>query len=38
MVVLFTYAEVLPVGIAISVLAALLLKRKTPRSVVPAMA
>ena len=36
-VILFTYAEVLPVGIGISILAALLLKRKTPRPA-PAMA
>lgn len=38
MVILFTYAEVLPVGIGISILAALLLKRKTPRTATPAMA
>jgi len=38
MVILFTYAEVLPVGIGISILAALLLKRKTPRTAIPAMA
>ena len=31
MVVLFTYAEVLPVGILISLLTALILKRKTPK-------
>jgi len=31
MVVLFTYAEVLPVGIGISLLASLILKRKTPK-------
>jgi hypothetical protein len=30
-VILFTYVEVLPVGIIISLLASLLLKRKTPR-------
>lgn len=38
MVVLFTYAEVLPVGIFISLLTALILKRKTPKPSLQPMA
>jgi hypothetical protein len=38
MVVLYTYAEVLPVGVVISLFTALILKRKTSRTPVPAMA
>ncbi len=38
MVVLFTYLEVVPVGLLISVFTALILKRKTPRTATPVAA